>query len=305
MRGEHPVRVVTNSDLDAIASAVLLRRALSVGTVKFVPLEDVRTGEFKVSPVDVVVNMPYIEGCRLWFDHHASNQQPVEFKGRYNPKAPSAARVIYNYYRERDKASMFSGLEHLLKETDRVDNADFKREDITNPRGVVLLSFLIDSHPLSNRSVAENQLLINLLYEGEVKTVLEHPIFRRRADQFLQNLERGTEIMASHLENEGGLLIMDFRELSEAQRKLCQNKFIPFILAPEAHSFLRIKELNESKVKLGLGYNMFLPEEKCPAHFGELLARFEGGGHKRAAGCAVKKSRLKVVIQQIKSALEK
>ncbi|GEM_PF-1413891 len=305
MENRDLVRIVTNSDLDAIVSAVLLRRVLPVGAVKFVPLEDVKTGKFKVSPVDVVVNMPYIEGCSLWFDHHASNREPDEFEGRYNPKAPSAARVIYNYYRKRDLATRFAGLEHLLKETDRVDNADFKRDDIINPSGAVLLSFLIDSHPLANHSVAENQLLIELLDKGGAKAALDHTIFNKRAERFLKNLERGKKIMAQHIRNENGLLIMDYRKLTEKQRQLCQNKFIPFILDPEAHSFLRIKELNENKVKLGLGYNMFWPEEECPAHFGNLLARFEGGGHRRAAGCAVKKSRLKVVIQQIKSALKK
>ncbi len=296
-------RVVTNSDLDALVSAVLLKRVHEIGTVKFVPHEDIREGEFQPCQVDIVVNLPFLEGCGLWFDHHASNPVPAQFEGRYNPKAPSAARTIYNYYKNQGEAARFAGLEKLLAETDRVDSANFQPEDIKSPEGAVLLSFLIDAHPLKEHSVAENQLMINLLNSGKPEVVLKHPAFKPLVTSFKQDLTKSKKIIKKALKKEAGLLILDYRKLSPVERELCQNKFIPFILAPKSHSLLRIKDLNREKVKLGLGFNMFLSEDKCPVHYGNLLARYEGGGHARAAGCAVPRARLENVLEEIKSIL--
>lgn len=298
-----PKRIVTNSDLDALVSAVLLKRVNRVGTVKFVPHEDIRENKFRSSPLDIVVNFPYLSGCKLWFDHHSSNSAPDQYQGRYNPEAPSAARVIYNHYREQGKAKQFAGLEELLAETDRVDSADFEPADIESPSGAVLLSFLIDSHPLQEHTAAENQLLIHLLDSGKPEKALEHPVIKPRADKFKSELKKSKKIIQKALEKESGLLILDYRKLSDREREFCQNKFIPFILAPESHSLLRIKNLNQKKVKLGLGFNMFLADEKCPVHYGNLLANYEGGGHARAAGCSVSKTDLDEVLEEIKSIL--
>lgn len=295
--------MVTNSDLDAIVSAVLLKRVEPVGAVKFVPHEDIKNGRFQPSEVDIVVNLPYIEGCRSWFDHHESNEEPESFRGRYNPRAPSAARVIYNFYSDQEGQEIFEGLQDLLAETDRVDSANFEPRDIKSPSGAVLISFLIDSHPLKEHSVAENQLIISLLEGGNPRRVLEHPVFIPRVKKFEKNLERAKEKLSTHLTGEDGLLVLDFRNLSERDKKTCNNKFLPFILRPEAHTLLRIKKLNEEKVKINLGFNMFREDIEPPVHYGHLLANYGGGGHERAAGCAVDKNRVKKVLEEIKSSI--
>ena len=297
------IRVVTNSDLDAIVSAVLLKRVEPVGAVKFVPHEDISSGRFRISDFDVVVNLPYIPGCRSWFDHHASNEKPADFAGLYNPEAPSAARVIYNYYSDRRGKEVFSGLENLLAETDRVDSANFTPQDIKNPTGAVLLSFIIDSHPLEKHSVAENELMISLLAEGAPEEVIEHPVFVPRVQKFKDNLQRSRERLEDNLEREDGLLILDFRPLSKEDKKICNNKFLPFVIHPEAHTLLRIKELNREKLKLNLGFNMFLEDVEPPVHYGHLLASYGGGGHERAAGCAVKREEFERVFREIKAEL--
>ncbi|MGM0381393.1 MAG: hypothetical protein ACQEP7_05355 [bacterium] len=297
------IRVVTNSDLDAIVSAVLLKQVEPVGAVKFVPHEDIRSGKFKVSEVDVVVNLPHIPGCRSWFDHHASNEAPDEFSGLYDPQAPSAARVIYNHYTRRREKEVFTQFEQLLTETDRVDSADFKPEDIEKPEGAVLLSFIINSDPLNEHSVAENNLMISLLEEGGAQRVLSHPVFIPRVKKFRKNLARAKERLSGCLKGEDGLLILDFRGLSEEDKEICNNKFLPFVLYPQAHTLLRIKQLNEEKVRLNLGFNMFRDDTEPPVHYGHLLAEYGGGGHERAAGCAISKKEFGRSLEEIKSRL--
>jgi len=297
------IRVVTNSDLDAIVSAVLLKRVEPVGAVKFVPHEDIRSGRFRVSDQDIVVNLPYISGSRSWFDHHASNEEPAQYEGLYDPEAPSAARVIHDYYSFRRDGGIFEGLEDLLAETDRVDSANFKPEDIKNPEGAVLLSFIIDSNPLEKHSVAENQLMISLLEAGDPDRVIEHPVFIPKIKEFKKNLQRAHSRLADYLQPEDGLLIIDFRDLSQEDKKICNNKFLPFVIYPQAHTLLRIKKLNKDKIKLNLGFNMFRDDIDPPVHYGHLLAEYNGGGHRRAAGCAIKNENFPRALQEIKNSL--
>lgn len=296
-------RVVTNSDLDAIVSAVLLKRVEPVGAVKFLPHERIKDGTFVATDEDIVVNMPYIEGCRLWFDHHSSNDVPGEFEGLYDGSAPSAARVVYRYYEEQERADQFDGLVELLKETDKVDSARFEPDDIRHPTGAVLLSFLIDGHPLRDETVAENQLMISLLDSGDPQHVLDHPVFLPRKEQFLDRLELSKKALRDHLDREDGFLTIDFRSLSPDQRQLCNNKFLPYVIHEDSHTLLRIKYLNDDRVKLNLGFNMFLPGDQCPVHYGNLLKKFGGGGHEKAAGCSVPRDRADEAVEEIKKAV--
>ncbi len=303
MSSKRFMRIVTNSDLDALVSAVLLKRVVETGAIKFLPLEELRQGRFEVSPVDIVVNLPYIPGCHLWFDHHASNSVPDEFGGLYNPEAPSAARVIYDYYCARGRGESFSGLEKLLLETDRVDSARFRPDDIISPDGAVLLSFLIDSNPFENFSVSENLLMINLLDSGEPETVINHPVFKPPVKRFLGRLKESRELISSVLWREDNLLVLDCRKLASEKLRLCNNKFMPFVLEPDADVLLRIKKHSEKKLRIGLGFNMFLPNERHKIDYGALLARYGGGGHPRAAGCAIDRRDFKQVLSELKTAL--
>ncbi|MFB6356841.1 MAG: DHHA1 domain-containing protein [bacterium] len=297
-------RIVTNSDLDAIVSAVLLKRIEPVGAVKYLPKEELRNNRFQGTLEDIVVNMPFVKGCRLWFDHHDSNDVPSSFEGRYDPDAPSAARVIWDYYAERDNENAFQGLEHLLKETDRVDSADFTPEDIKQPGGVVLVSFLIDSHPLEKVTASENDLMISLLDSGDPNDVLNHPVFEPRARKFLDELEESKQAQKKALHEQDGLVTIDFRSLGDREKELCNNKFLPFVIYPDSHTLLRIKRLNDKKVKLNLGYNMF-KSGTPPVHYGNLLKQFEGGGHQKAAGCAVPNNQVEKAVETIREAVLK
>ena len=53
---------------------------------------------------DILANVPYDPRAGIWFDHHlltASNEKPPSnFKGRHRI-APSAARLVYEYYLEK------------------------------------------------------------------------------------------------------------------------------------------------------------------------------------------------------------
>jgi oligoribonuclease NrnB/cAMP/cGMP phosphodiesterase (DHH superfamily) len=98
---EVEVRLVTRSDFDGLVCAVLLKQVEQIDSIQFVHPKDLQDGSFEVTKDDVLTNVPYVPGCGLWFDHHASELDRVVGHIEYNGScrlAPSAARVVYDYY---------------------------------------------------------------------------------------------------------------------------------------------------------------------------------------------------------------
>ncbi len=290
-------RVVTNSDLDAITSCVLIRCVEKIDGIKFIDLDEIRAG-WKAVAGDVLVNIPYVEGCGMWIDHHDSNKIDKPFAGRHE-RAPSAARVAYNFYASQGKAAAFEKHADLLRETDKVDSAAFTREDILNPRRYVLISHLISSQPEKDGTVEENLLLIRLFEEGPAEHALAHPTFARHAKEFLENLEASKSAIRKRMRRENNVLVMDQRALDEEERDLCNNKFLPYVLFDGADVLVRVKPLEPERSILTVGFNIFSSDDRLRTHIGNFLKRFGGGGHQKAGGCSMRPDQVDQAVKEI------
>ena len=100
-------RLVTRSDFDGLVCAVLFKYLDLIDDILFVHPKDMQDGMIDITKNDITTNLPYVEGCYLSFDHHASE---VKRRGNKAPKnhvidlhAPSAARVVYDYYGGRTR----------------------------------------------------------------------------------------------------------------------------------------------------------------------------------------------------------
>ena len=95
-------RLVTRSDFDGLVCGMLLRELNLINEIKFVHPKDMQDGTVPITDRDIVTNLPYVAGCHLTFDHHASEVLRAGERNFGNhvmdPAAPSAARVVYNYY---------------------------------------------------------------------------------------------------------------------------------------------------------------------------------------------------------------
>jgi len=139
-------RLVTRSDFDGLVCAVLLRILDLIDDITFVHPKDVQDGVVEITERDILTNLPYAPGAHLIFDHHHS--ETLRNTGDatnhiIDPNAPSAARVIYDYYGAAERFPEVS--DELMRAVDQADSAQYTIEDILRPTGWTLLNFLMDS----------------------------------------------------------------------------------------------------------------------------------------------------------------
>src|SRR4051795_11869902 len=93
-------RLVTRSDFDGLVCAVLLKELDLVDDILFVHPKDMQDGKVEITARDITTNLPYVEGAHLVFDHHHSETVRVGKRDNHiiDAQAPSAARVVYDYY---------------------------------------------------------------------------------------------------------------------------------------------------------------------------------------------------------------
>ena len=119
-------RLITRSDMDGLVCAVLLSEMGILGEIEFHHPKDVQDGLVQVSDRDILTNLPYVEGCAMCFDHHASQARRLEGRATpgyvLDPDAKSAARVVYDHFGGRERFPNVS-----VEMMAAVDKADCRR----------------------------------------------------------------------------------------------------------------------------------------------------------------------------------
>ena len=66
-QGENNMNLITRSDFDGLACGALLYEAGIIDTFTFKHPKDIQDGLVPVTENDVLANVPFVEGCGLWF----------------------------------------------------------------------------------------------------------------------------------------------------------------------------------------------------------------------------------------------
>ena len=189
-------RLITRSDMDGLVCAVLLKELGLIEDVTFAHPKDMQDGLIDVGPDDITTNLPYTEGVYLAFDHHASETERVKNRPDnhiINPHAPSAARVVYDYFGGTER---FPNLPlDMMTAVDKADTASFTKEEILNPEGWVLLSFLMDSRTGLGRfrdfNISNYQLMMKLIdhcrRHNTIDQIIALPDVKERVDLYFEH----------------------------------------------------------------------------------------------------------------------
>ncbi|HEX8619942.1 MAG TPA: exopolyphosphatase [Thermoanaerobaculia bacterium] len=303
------MRLITRSDFDGLACAVLLREVEQIDSVDFVHPKDVQDGKVQVGRNDILSNLPYVQGAGLWFDHHSSeitrNEDTMSYRGRFEI-APSAARVIYNHY----GAAKLGKFEKLLESVDRSDAAQLTMEEVTHPTGWILLSYVMDprtglayhrDYGISNRELMTKMIDLIAQNPDNPEAVVGDRDVKERIDRYFTQQEEFARAMREHSRVEGNVIVTDLRGIAEPPTG---NRFLIYTMYPNANIQVRIFDGRKGEfVVCAVGHSIFNRTSRTDV--GKLMTRYGGGGHRGAGTCQLPLADAETKLAEILSTIRK
>ena len=288
---EQKMRLVTRSDFDGLACAMMLKDLDMIDEIKFVHPKDVQDGKVELSKRDITTNLPYDPRVALAFDHHESEvdrlkAQETGGKLIIDPNARSAARVVYDYYGGKGTFPRVS--EELMDAVDKGDSADFTLEEILHPEGWVLLHYLMDPRTglgrFRNFRISNYDLMMQLIdfcMEHTIDEILELPDVKERVDLYFEQAELFTEQLKRIAKMHGKVVVLDLREEEIIH---AGNRFMIYALYPEAQISIHVAwGFRKQNTAVMIGKSIINKASK--ADIGELCLKYGGGGHHNAGTC--------------------
>lgn len=301
-------RLLTRSDMDGLVCGVLLKELGIVDEIKFVHPKDMQDGLIEVSEDDISTNVPYVEGIYMAIDHHASEVTRVSEKKQnhiIDPKAPSAARVVYDYFGGADVFTTIS--DDMMRSVDKADSAQFSKEDILNPQGWELLSFIMDARTGLGRfkefRIPNYQLMMDLIdycrTHQDINDILELPDIKERVDLYKEQHIKHVGQIDSYTKLHGNLAVLDLRK--EAQI-WAGNRFMIYALFPECNISCHIMPGKDNQnTVFAVGKSIL--NRSSNTNVGELMLKYGGGGHNAAGTCQIDNEQAPQVLHELISAI--
>lgn len=303
-------RLITRSDMDGLVCGVLLKELGIIDEITFAHPKDMQDGLLDVGLKDITTNLPYCEGVFMALDHHASEAKRVEGKPDNHiivADAPSAARVVYEYFGGADIFSNIS--QDMMIAVDKADAAQFTKEDILNPDGWELLSFIMDSRTGLGRfkdfNISNYQLMMKLIdhcrEHNDIAAILKLPDVAERVDLYFDHQIKAREQIERCAQVHENLVVLDFRK---EETIWATNRFIVYALFPQTNVSIHILwGKNKQNTVFAIGKSILNRTSKT--NVGDLCLEYGGGGHSAAGTCQVEnlktEEKLKDIIDRINS----
>lgn len=299
-------RLITRSDFDGLVCAVLLKHLDMIDDIKFVHPKDMQDGKIEVSENDISTNLPYAKGIHIAFDHHSSEALRNEKVDNHiiDPKAPSAARVVWDYY---GALKVFpKDWEEMMDACDRGDSAQFTKDQVLNPQGWDLLNFLMDARTGLGRfrefRISNYNLMMDLIdycKNHNIAEIMQLPDVRERIELYNEQHELFRQQVTRCATVHNNLVVLDLREEGVIH---AGNRFVIYALFPQTNISIHVMwGFQKQNTVFATGKSIF--DRNSKTNVGELMLKYGGGGHNAAGTCQVdhetSESTLNALITQI------
>ena len=296
-------RLVTRSDFDGLVCAVILKELGMLDEIKFVHPKDMQDGKVDVSSRDITTNVPYVPGVHLAFDHHLSETTRVKDKPAnhiIDPKAQSAARVVYDYFGGAAKLPRIK--EDMMIAVDKADAAQYSREDILDPRGWTLLNYLMDPRTGLGRfrefRIANYQLMMDLIdacLTKPIDEILALPDVKERVELYREHEPKAKEQIKRCAKVHGNLVVLDLRREEVIWPT---NRFAIYALFPEGNVSVHVMwGLKKQNTVLATGKSIL--DRGSKTNIGDLMLQYGGGGHEAAGTCQIENEKADAVLAEL------
>lgn len=302
---EKKYRLITRSDMDGLVCAVLLKEIGMIDQITFAHPKDMQDGIIDVGPNDITTNLPYNAAAGLCFDHHASElvrnagDKPENYI--IDASAPSAARVVYNFFGAKERFPKIS--DDMMAAVDKADSAGFTKDDILDAKGWELLSFIMDARTGLGRfrdfNISNYELMMKLIDfcrdHHDINEILQLPDVRERVELYHSHQIKCRGQIESCATLHGKLVVLDLRN---EQTIYAGNRFLIYALFPNCNiSIHALWGKNKQNTVFATGKSIL--NRTSATNVGELMLKYGGGGHEAAGTCQVDNDRADTVLSEL------
>ena len=302
------MRLVTRSDFDGLVCGALLKEAGIIDTWQFAHPKDLQDGLVEITENDCLANVPFVEGCGLWFDHHSSEFERNQLEGKYKGESrltPSCARIIYEYYGGGDKFPQFG---EMMEAVDKVDSGRLTADEILNPTGWILIGFLMDPRTglgrWRNFTISNYQLMEKLMdacRTMDTEEILNLSDVKERIEVYFEQTEKFKEMVKAHTRVEKDVIISDLRGVDPIYTG---NRFMIYSMYPEQNISAWIVNGKGGKgCSVAVGYSVL--NRTSNVDVGSLMLKYGGGGHKAVGTCPFSDEEMDQKVPQLLEELVK
>ncbi|WP_026685921.1 exopolyphosphatase [Azovibrio restrictus] len=298
-------RLVTRSDFDGLVCAVLLNELDLIDDIKFVHPKDMQDGKIEITGRDITTNLPYVASAHLAFDHHLSEtiRNTGERKNHIiDPEAPSAARVVYDYYGGKARFPEIS--DEMMEAVDKADSAQYVQDEILDPKDWVLLNYLMDARTGLGRfrefRISNYALMMDLIKYCKNHTITEIlalPDVKERVDLYFEHAEKAKEQLQRCTTVHQNLAVLDLRA---EETIFATNRFMIYALFPQTNISIHVMwGLQKQNTVFATGKSIL--DRSSKTNVGELMLKYGGGGHQAAGTCQVANDQAEDVLKELVS----
>jgi len=178
----------------------------------------------------------------------------------------------------------------LMAAVDKADTGRFTREEVLNPQGWVLLSFIMDPRTGLGRfrdyRISNYQLMDQMIeYCGTSKIgdILDMPDVQERVKRYFEQNALYENMIKDNTRLDGNVIVTDLRG---ADVIYSGNRFLIYCLYPEQNiSIWIINGRNKQNCVFAVGHSII--NRSSRTNVGSLMLKYGGGGHRVVGTCQV------------------
>jgi hypothetical protein len=302
-----------HDDLDGILSAALFLRNHVTDRYRLYPVSSSWRGEkfnrlistvfTKPGDKKVIIDYQYHPKSDIWIDHHYDpNFGECEVKNEkifYNPKSPSAARLVNEYHVMINKPDAFDYDMSFISAADMIDSASYKS---------VSQIFYDKSPAMILRAYLERMFPSEMTYCRIVERIrgcnmnIKEALFTLRIGSFyVRELEKNA-LQIKHL-----VVISNKISIVNQKRKNQFPRYAEFLVFPNIKYSIRLTSVGNDNSYFQIGYNNW-QKEPNEINIGKTVSEIDfaiGGGHYNVGAGTVKEENVNKLIDTISIHLNK
>ncbi|MDO4773439.1 MAG: exopolyphosphatase [Bacillota bacterium] len=297
-------RLLTKSDFDGVLCAALLKHADLIDEIVFVNGFDFEGGRVLMQEGDITCNLPYRDSVSLAFEYGKDSQGDAHIS---DPAANSCSGLVYGHCKEKFEDLDQEILGALLAAAEKASMARYSEEEVLNPKGYDMLSFLMDARTGIGRvrafKISNYALMIklaDLLLTEPIDRIMALEDIEERVEYYRDSAEDYREMLEECATEEAGVLVLDLRNEVFVRPA---NRFVKYALFPDSKFAIQIMwGLKKQNTVIALGKSIF--HEKEGLNLEELLKPYGGISRKNSGSVQVSSEDADRVLDELFDALK-